>query len=186
MVADHITTIRFELNTLSFYLPSIKLDVNSEVIIRNLVSYEAMIMSESDSLILTRYLELMKGLVDSAEDVKVLKGIIQSKSIKEDEVVKLFSGMNKSIRFTNTHELDDAIAEVNRFYNGLWMVSATKFFKKWRRTAWNFCKVFAALLFLLLMAIQAFCSVYQCPRLSLKSNSQAQHGLRVPSLRSYV
>ncbi|PON64710.1 hypothetical protein PanWU01x14_121850 [Parasponia andersonii] len=95
--------------------------------------------------------------------------------------------MNKSIRLTNTHELDDVITKVNHFYNGLWMVSATRCFKKWRQAAWNLCKVFAALLFLLLMAIQAFCAVYECPRFSFKSNNiQAQQGLRVPSLRSYV
>ncbi|PON55188.1 hypothetical protein TorRG33x02_300110 [Trema orientale] len=129
----------------------------------------------------------MKRLVESAEDVKVPKGIIQSKSIKEDEVVKPFSGMNKSTRFTNTHESDDIIAKVNRIYNGLWMVSATRSFKKWRRATWNLCKVFASLLFLLFMAIQAFCSVYECPRFSFKSNNfQGQQGLPVPSLRSYV
>ncbi|PON55183.1 hypothetical protein TorRG33x02_300060 [Trema orientale] len=41
------------------------------------------------------------------------------------------------------------------------------------------CKVFAALLFLLLMAILIICSVYKCPRFSFKSNNiQAQQGLR--------
>ncbi|PON64708.1 hypothetical protein PanWU01x14_121830 [Parasponia andersonii] len=81
--------------------------------------------------------------------------------------------MNKSVRLTKTRDLDDTIAEVNRFYSGLWMVSVTRFVKMWRRTTWNFSEVLAALLFLLLVAFQAFCLVYECPRFSFKSNNNS-------------
>ena len=51
-ITDHITAIEFERDKTSFKLPLLMLDVNSEVVIRNLVAYEAMSKSESESLIL--------------------------------------------------------------------------------------------------------------------------------------
>lgn len=184
---NHITRIRFDLNTLSFYLPFIKIDVNSEVVLRNLVAYEAMIKSESEPLILTRYIELMSKLVESSEDVRVLKEVIQYESMKDEDVAKLFSGMSKSIRATNTPDLDKQIAAVNDFHNGLWKVSASKFIKKWRWPTWSYCKVLGAFLVLLFMAVQAFCSVYGCHRLSFNSNSSKFHqGFQVLSFRSNI
>ncbi|GMN34547.1 hypothetical protein TIFTF001_042076 [Ficus carica] len=181
--ADHITQIRFELDTRSFHLPIIKIDSNSEVL-GNLVAYEATIKLESDSLILSRYMELMSCLEESPEDVTVLKEVILPKSRKEEDVAKLFSGMSKSIRATNTSDMDKAIADVNQFYKGFWKVSASTFVKKWPRTTGSYCKVLGALLVLLFMAVQAFCSVYKCHRLSLKLNtSQAQQGFQLPSLK---
>ncbi|PON64715.1 hypothetical protein PanWU01x14_121900 [Parasponia andersonii] len=185
----HITSIKFDPNSLSFHLPLVKLSVNSEVIIRNLAAYEAMIKSETEPLILTRYVELMSGLIRTCEDVKVLKdhGIIKMESISDEQVVKLFNGMSKSVKSTNTKNIDEEIEGVTRYYNSLWKVSARKFINKGRSIAGNWCKVFAAVLLLLLMGFQAFCSVYECRRLSFKgNNSQGQHSLRVVSLRSYM
>ncbi|GMN33609.1 hypothetical protein TIFTF001_048273 [Ficus carica] len=152
--------------------------------IRNLVAYEAMIKSESEPLIFTRYIELMSKLVESSEDVRVLKKVIQYESMKDEDVAKLFSGMSKSIRATNTPDLDKQIAAVNDFYNGLWKVSASNFIKKWRGPTWSYCKVLGAFLVLLFMAVQAFCSVYGCHRLSFDSNSSKFHqGFQVLSFR---
>ena len=146
-------------------------------------------------MILSRYMGLVSCLVESPEDVTVLKEVILPKSMKEEDVAKLFSGMSKSIRATNTPDMDKAIAVVNQFYNGFCnqfyngfcKVSASKFVRKWRKTTGSYCKVLGALLVLLFMAVQAFCSVYECHRLSLELNtSQAQQGFQLPSLKSSV
>ncbi|EXC29943.1 hypothetical protein L484_015136 [Morus notabilis] len=190
-VADHITTIRFDPNTVSFHLPFTRLNVNFEVVLRNLGAYEAMVKSEKEPLILNGFVELMNGLIKSADDVMVLKdqGIISKpESINDEKVAKIFSEMNKLIELTNTPDLDMAIEGVTNYYNSLWKVSACKFMNKWRRTVRKWCKVFAVLLILLLMNIQTFCSVFECPRFSFKINytSEAQQGLRLPSFRSYM
>ncbi|GMN72625.1 hypothetical protein TIFTF001_052040 [Ficus carica] len=86
-VADHIIAIRFDPYTVTFYLPFIRLNISSEVIIRNLVAYDVMIKSEKEPLILNRYVDLMIGLIDTADDVKVLKGqgiISKPESISEE------------------------------------------------------------------------------------------------------
>ncbi|GMN21293.1 hypothetical protein TIFTF001_051098 [Ficus carica] len=51
----------------------------------------------------------MSCLVESPEDVPVLKEVILPKSMKEEDVAKLFSGMSKFIRATNTPDMDKAM-----------------------------------------------------------------------------
>ncbi|KAI8018126.1 putative UPF0481 protein [Camellia lanceoleosa] len=78
-----ITTIKFDENSKIFYLHVITLNMNSKVIMRNLVAYEASTVSES--LVFTRYTELMSGIIDTVNDAKLLreKKIILS-SLKSD------------------------------------------------------------------------------------------------------
>jgi len=114
---NHITSIGFDHGTTTFKLPNIKIDVNSEVIIRNLAAFEATSKfdeSESESLVFTQYIELMNGIIETTKDVKVLRhhGILKTESLKDDEVVKIFSGMSKSVQLASTHELYKAIADV--------------------------------------------------------------------------
>ncbi|GMN30464.1 hypothetical protein TIFTF001_048019 [Ficus carica] len=94
--------------------------------------------------------------------------------------------MKKLVEMTNTPDLDMAIEGVRNYYNGLWKVSVFKFMNKCRRTVWKWGKVFVVLLILLLMSIQTFCSVFECPRFSFKigNTSQAQQGLLVSLLES--
>lgn len=89
-----------------------------------------MIKSEKEPLILNRYVDLMNGLIDIADDVKVLKGqgiISKPESISDEQVAKIFREMKKSVEMTNTPDFDMAIEGVRNYYNGLWKVSVFKF-----------------------------------------------------------
>ncbi|XP_062085202.1 putative UPF0481 protein At3g02645 [Humulus lupulus] len=188
-VPAHIKSIKFDSKSISFHLPSIKLSGNSEVIIKNLVAYEALRYYETEPLVLTKYVEIMSHLIRTYEDVKVLKdnGIIEmDQSISEKQVAKVLSGMTKSIQSTNTESINKDIEGVKSYYNGLWKVSARRFIKKGRWIAGQWCKILAVVLLLLLAGFQAFCSVYECSRLSFDSSySQlSQQGLGVVSMRS--
>ncbi|PON68649.1 hypothetical protein TorRG33x02_261290 [Trema orientale] len=165
--SDHITRIKFDPNKVTFHLPSIKLSENSEVIISNLIAYEAMIESGTEQpLFLMRYVDIMSGLIKTPKDIKVLTddGIIKLQSISDEQVVKVFNGASKSVESTNTESVDEAIESVKKHYNKSWKVSTRKFIKKWKWVAGKWCQVIAVLLVLLLMGIQAFCSVYECRR----------------------
>ncbi|KAL5566380.1 hypothetical protein UlMin_029544 [Ulmus minor] len=170
---NHFTNINFNSKTKSLHLPVIRLNVNSEIIIRNLVVYETMIKSESKSHLLTRYLELMSGLIQTSEDVKVLTdyGIIKkSGSIDDEEIAKMFNEMGKPINLTNPLKgiydeqdpLEKAIKDVKSYYDDSWKVSAGKFIKKWGRRAWKLIKFLAVLVIFLLFAAQSVCTVYDC------------------------
>ena len=121
----------------------------------------------SGAVVFTRYTELMNGTIDTGEDVKFLreKGIIVNHLKRDEEVAKLWNGMSKSIRLTKVELLDKAIGDVNKYYNGKFIVKFKKFVTRYVFESRKFLTFFAAILMLLLMSVQALCSVYSCPRI---------------------
>ncbi|KAF2301451.1 hypothetical protein GH714_024361 [Hevea brasiliensis] len=162
---SNISSISFDATTVTFYLPIVSLDVNTEVVLRNLVAYEA--SNASGPLVFTRYTELMNGIIDTEEDVKLLreKGIILNHLKSDGEVADLWNGMSKSIRLTKVPILDKAIEDVNKYYNGRWKIKVENFMKRYVFGSWQFLTLLAAIFLLLLMTLQAYCSVYSCDRL---------------------
>jgi len=146
-----------------FYLPVLKLDVNSEVIMRNLVAYEA--LTKPDFLIFTRYTELMRGIVDTVEDVKLLRkaGIIESSSsLSVEESEELFNGMSKAIGPTKTQKLDENIKKVNKYYHDKRRMNLLRVSKDYVYRSWKFFTVLATVVLLAMTAIETFCAAYDC------------------------
>ncbi|KAK9923043.1 hypothetical protein M0R45_031478 [Rubus argutus] len=109
----------------------------------------------------------MNGIIDTKEDVKLLreKGIILNHLKSDEEVAKLFNGLNRSIRLTKVPFLDNVIEDANKYYNARWKVKMREFFKIYVFGSWQFLALLAAILLVLLMTLQAFCSVYSCSRI---------------------
>ncbi|KAK6912267.1 Protein of unknown function DUF247, plant [Dillenia turbinata] len=160
-----ISSIDFDVKSSTMYLPVVNLDVNAEIIMRNLVAYEASLVS--GPLVFTRYTELMNGIIDTEEDAKLLreKGIVMNRLKKDEEVASLWNGMSKSIKLTKVPSLDKVIEDVNKYYNNRWKVRAGKFVKTYVFGSWRLLTFMAAIFLLLLLTLQAFCSVYSCARL---------------------
>ena len=161
---ESISSISFDAKTRTFYLPIIGLDVNTEVFLRNLVAYESSV--GSGPLVITRYTELMNGIIDSEDDAKILreKGIILNHLKSDKEVADMWNGMSKSLRLSRVLFLDKTIEDVNKFYNSRMKVKMLKFMKSYVFGSWQFLTFLAAIFLLLLMGVQAFCSVYTCSR----------------------
>ncbi|KAJ8755152.1 hypothetical protein K2173_018950 [Erythroxylum novogranatense] len=161
---SNILSITFDPKTRTLYLPTVSLDVNTEVVLRNLVAYEA--SNASGPLVFTRYTELMNGIIDTAEDVKLLreKGIIMNHMKSDEEVANLWNGMSKSIRLTRVPFLDKVIEDVNKHYNGCWKVKLGRFLKVYVFGSWKFLILIGAMCLLLLMGLQTFRSVYSRAR----------------------
>jgi hypothetical protein len=168
-----ISSISFDAKTRTFYLPIISLDVNTEVFLRNLVAYESSV--GSGPLVITRYTELMNGVIDSEDDAKILreKGIILNHLKSDKEVANMWNGMSKSLRLSRVLFLDNAIEDVNKFYNSRMKVKIWKFMKSYVFGSWKVLTFLAAIFLLLLMAVQAFCSVYSCSRFFDKALQQS-------------
>ncbi|KAK3414524.1 hypothetical protein EUGRSUZ_H00384 [Eucalyptus grandis] len=166
-----IKDIRFEERTCTLQLPEIQLGVNSEVVIRNLVAYEAMAIS--GPLVFARFVELMDGLIDTPDDVKLLrKGSIITGHLKDDDVTRLFNGMSDSIEVNGDCELDKTIKKVNEFYNAAPSIKTQNMIERYVYRAWKVLVMVATILFFLLMALQTFCSAYGC---SSSSNKTTKH-----------
>ncbi|KAE9464351.1 hypothetical protein C3L33_03758, partial [Rhododendron williamsianum] len=128
-------------------------------------AYEASIGSES--LAFTRYIELMNGIVDTAEDAKLLreKKIIVNSLKSDADVAQLFNGMSKCVRLTNVPFIDKAIEDVNKYFNNTSAVRVYRRMKNIVYDSWQILTILAVVLLMLLMGVQSFCSVYSCPKL---------------------
>ncbi|KAG6422238.1 hypothetical protein SASPL_118803 [Salvia splendens] len=162
---EGISGVRFDSKTPTFHVPVISLDVNSEVVLRNLVAYEA--CSASGPLVLARYVELMNGIINTEADAKFLcgRGIIVNHLKSDKEVADLWNGMSKSVRLTKVPSLDAVIADVNRFYSQRWKVRMGKLMREYVFGSWKILTFVAAIAMLILMILQAFCQVYSCSRI---------------------
>ncbi|KAK2632024.1 hypothetical protein EUGRSUZ_L02105 [Eucalyptus grandis] len=165
---DYIEQTSFDEKTHTFQLPAIKLSVNSEVVIRNLVAYEA--MATSGPLLFTRFVELMDGLLDHPRDVRLLKkhGIITG-HLKDDEVARLFNGMSHSIDVHGTSQVDKTIKKVNEFYHAAPKIKTQNMIERYVYNFWKVLAMVATILFFLLMVLQTFCSAYSCSTLLNKT-----------------
>ncbi|KAK1358181.1 putative Transmembrane protein [Heracleum sosnowskyi] len=156
-----VMTLGFDSNTSTFFLPTITLDVNTEIVLRNLVAYEA--CNASGPLVFTRYTELMNGIIDTEEDARLLRerGIVLNLLKSDEEVANLWNGMSRSIRLTKVQFLDKMIEDVNKFYNGKWAIKIEKFIKLYVFKSWKILILVAAVLLLVLMSLQVFSSMYR-------------------------
>jgi hypothetical protein len=162
--AGDLSTIAFDAKTVTFHLPVLTLDSNTEIVLRNLVAYEA--ASAAGPLVLARYTELMNGIIDTDEDVAVLRerGVVLNRMKSDGEAARMWNGMTRSVRLTKVAFVDRAIEEVNRYYNGLWRVKTKRLMRKYVFSSWQLLTFLAAIMMLLLTTLQAFCSVYTCSR----------------------
>ncbi|KAI4387080.1 hypothetical protein MLD38_004940 [Melastoma candidum] len=156
--------IRVEEKTMTLYLPRVTVDANTEGLMRNLVAYEA--WSSSGPLVLTRYTELMNGIIDEGEDVRLLReaGVVVNRMKSDGEAAGMWNGMSKSIRLTKVRSLDKAIEDVDRCYNSRLRVKVGKYLRSYVFGSWRLLTLLACVILLLLMSLQAFCSVYNCAR----------------------
>ncbi|KAG6678498.1 putative UPF0481 protein At3g02645 isoform X2 [Carya illinoinensis] len=171
---DHIRHVRFKRETASVKLPVIKVNANSEVIIRNLMAYEVMFKPEVSSRWVFReyireYIQLMSGLVKTGKDVKVLRDhdiLETARYMKDDEVAKIFSGMREP-PFSAQERADHfnwVMRDINHYYNGLLKIKVRKFIKQ-------ILKLFVTILLWLVVALYLFGSVYGYPLVFEKSKS---------------
>ncbi|KAL5559730.1 hypothetical protein UlMin_035941 [Ulmus minor] len=159
-----LETISFDKSSGKFYLPVVDLDENSEVVLRNLVAYEASISPEA--MVFTRYTELMNGIIDSEEDVRILRkcGIVLNRLKSDQEVANLWNGLTKSVSITKVWILDKAIEDTNCYYSMSWKVKMKEKVKRCLSSSWPMLAFIAANLLLLLSAVQAGCSMYNCSK----------------------
>ncbi|WVZ94932.1 hypothetical protein U9M48_040759 [Paspalum notatum var. saurae] len=161
---DGIAGISFDAETATLSLPVLTLDGNTEVVLRNLVAYEA--VAVRGPLVLARYTELMNGIIDTAKDVKILRqsGVVVNRLKSDKEAADMWNGMCRATRISKVPRLDAAIREVNAHRSRRVTAQVQKLLKKYVFKSWRILTLLAAVVLLLMTALQTFCSVYQCNR----------------------
>lgn len=177
-----ISAIEFDAQTATLHLPTISLDVNAVVVLRNLVAYEASIGSRP--LIFSRYVELMNGIIDTAEDAKLLReaGVVLNHLKNDEEVAELWNSMTRSVRLTRVPALDRVIEEVNSYHSSRWRVRTRRFMKNYVAASWECLVLLAVLLLFFIISVQAFCVLYGCglQDSNRENTAMIRHSQRVP------
>ncbi|KAM3270078.1 hypothetical protein P3S67_029984 [Capsicum chacoense] len=161
-IHEGISMIKFEQASSTLYLPVITMNAGSEVILRNLMVYEAA-MSKSKREF-ARYINLMSGIANATEDVRLLRqdGVIIG-DLTDNEIATLFSTMQRSfVRASGSSNVEIAMEKVNKYYDQRLIVRARKGLKKNIYVSWKFLPVALWIFFVLLLIFQTFCSVYGC------------------------
>jgi hypothetical protein len=133
-------------------------------VLRNLVAYEACIAPEV--MVFTRYTELMNGIIDTEEDVRILRevGIILNRLKSDEEVATLWNGMTKSVKVTKVPILDKAIEGANTYYSKSWKAKMNVIMKKYICGSWPCLMFLAANIMILLSTLETACSMYNCSK----------------------
>ncbi|KAK2995977.1 hypothetical protein RJ640_001885 [Escallonia rubra] len=112
-----ILTLSSTILLLLLFLMNSFCQINSEVILRNVVAYMKGQIGRS-SVFGRNMLELMSAIIDTSKDAKLLrqKKIIASALVSEAEVAELFNGMSKSVQLTSVSYIGKAIEDVYKYY----------------------------------------------------------------------
>ncbi|KAI3754413.1 hypothetical protein L1987_54196 [Smallanthus sonchifolius] len=166
MTPGGIRDVEFDDETTTFYLPILCLKPDSEVVLRNLVVYEGLMLKKGTftNLDFTQYVDLMCGIIDSAKDVRVLreKHIIEG-DLEDDEIVKIFNGISKSsMKTEEVSGLQKTVERVNKYYGNVPRVKVYYFMKKYFLAWWKAIAIVFTLLNLMLLVVRGACEVYEC------------------------
>lgn len=157
---------------------------DSEVILRNLVAYEAL-AAKSKRFPLNEYMCLMCGLVANKDDVDYLKSrnVIKG-DMCTNEVVKLFTCMTSSIPVVKTKrksKLLEVTDEVNEVYDSgvltktclllkklaRWLLVILRAIDSFVESSWKIVAFMVCVVVVFVLTSQAYCDVYGCDKKTL-------------------
>ncbi|KAJ4958486.1 hypothetical protein NE237_025597 [Protea cynaroides] len=154
-------------------IPSIRIEDFTETLLRNLIAFEQ--SYEADDQHITYYAAFLDGLINTPEDVELLQkmGIIQNLAREPQEVAYLFNNLLKEVIIEERKNyFSNICCEVNEYYGNQWNQRKASFYNnitKWKaslmenyfNSPWAFISFLAAVILLILTAIQTFCSIKQ-------------------------
>nr|GMD77411.1 putative UPF0481 protein At3g02645 [Ipomoea batatas] len=169
----------------AIYLPEITLKDDSEVVLRNLVAYEAAIATPESSLELAEYVDLMCGIVHTDKDVSLLreKGIVKSDLVRlnDEQVAEIFNRFSRSVGELKVEgsESREVVKQVKAMvenwenkkpWKRLWrfleknVKNAVEFLRKPSAIAMKCALYIFMVLLLVLQIMQAYCQFYGCSK----------------------
>ncbi|KAI5319527.1 hypothetical protein L3X38_039235 [Prunus dulcis] len=143
-------------------IPHVVIDNLRTDLLMNFVAFEQCYSHCSKHV--TSYAAFMSCLIRTPEDVSFLcdKKIVENYLGTDEEVVHFFKNLGKGVTF----DIDESylwklFKEVNEYHRNMWHVRWEGFRSKYFGTPWSFLSALAAVILLLLTAIQTFFTVYE-------------------------
>ncbi|KAF8015759.1 hypothetical protein BT93_H1328 [Corymbia citriodora subsp. variegata] len=154
---QHVKDIRFKNGKLE--IPALSIQDHTESQFRNLIAYEQHCQG-GDINYFTDYVTFMDCLINTSKDVKVLRrtGIIRNYLGDDKVVVQMFNKMGDSVTLSNFY-YSQIFKNVNAYCNRRWNVWMAKLRREYFHSPWAFLSVLAAVVLLLLAAMQTIFSI---------------------------
>ncbi|OAY55398.1 UPF0481 protein At3g47200 [Manihot esculenta] len=154
---NNLFDIDFVNNTIK--IPEIRIEDNTECVLRNLIAYEQLTSSTSPKYF-TDYMVFMDRLINSKRDVELLcpQGIIDNWKGDDESIAILFNKLGEQV-FYGGNLYTDIVNNINEHCKkrrNLWMA---KFRHDYFQSPWSFISVLAAIMLLLLAMTQTVYSV---------------------------
>ncbi|KAL6216978.1 hypothetical protein ACLB2K_010196 [Fragaria x ananassa] len=143
-------------------IPKLRIGLTTELILRNLIAFEQCSMSNHQ--IICHYVILMDKLVDSPKDVELLvkHKIVENLLADDHELSSMFNGLANGIISNSENFYYGALCgKMDKFCNSNWPKWKQNLRSRYFNTPWTTLSVVAAVVLLILTAIQTICSIYQ-------------------------
>eukprot|EP01018_Ginkgo_biloba_P000846 Gb_37284 [translate_table: standard] len=157
-----ISGIEFDIYKFILYLPHLRIDDRTEVVLRNLIALE--ISSSMEEKPVTRYVHFMSNLLSTRKDVSILRkdSIVTNKLGSDKEASKLLNSITKSIESASFPPIDIAEKGVNIYCERNWQIWWAQFWRIDCSQPWLVVSFMAATLLLLMTAAQVVCLFRSC------------------------
>ncbi|KAH7289520.1 hypothetical protein KP509_30G007100 [Ceratopteris richardii] len=159
----NVVDIWFDKASATLFLPRLRIGPDSEAVLRNLAAYEMVALQRAE---VGCYLALMDDLIDTAQDVQVLRlsGVLEHSLRNDEELAEMWNGMCKNLQVLyETSTLAEAYAAIKDHlcrrmrYKKLWELYA-EFSNRYLSAPWLTASVLAATLLLVLTIAQTIYS----------------------------
>lgn len=156
-----IGMIKFDPKNATIFLPRITVQDRTEILSRNLIAYE--MCKPSETMYFTCYVSLMDELIDSEDDVAVLRksGIITNYLGSDSQVAELFNSLCKDVTESEKDAFADLKRDVHAHYTNEIKVQIAELMKEHFSSLWRTLAVTGAILILLLTTVQTIFSIHK-------------------------
>lgn len=154
-----IANIKFDLSKNTICLPRITIHDSTEILFRNLLAFE--MCKPSKPKYVARYVSLMDELIDSEEDVALLRKrkIITNHLGSDAEVAKLFNGLCKGVNVNLEGAFDGLTEKVHNKYNNNFRVQLAELVREYFSSPWKTLGLLGGIALLLLSIVQTIVAI---------------------------
>ncbi|GAY34608.1 hypothetical protein CUMW_284600, partial [Citrus unshiu] len=143
-------------------ISELTIDNGTESLLRNLTDYEQYQNTRYGPLV--SYIDVMDGLINTVKDVKILceSGILTNCLGDEEVVAQMFNRLGVCVRLPPENNYKEMLKNVNKYCDRKWNKWMANLWHNYFNTPWAIISFFAALVLLILAAVQTVFSVLAC------------------------
>ncbi|KDO38372.1 hypothetical protein CISIN_1g036891mg [Citrus sinensis] len=138
-------------------ISELTIDNGTESLLRNLTDYEQYQNTRYGPLV--SYIDVMDGLINTVKDVKILceSGILTNCLGDEEVVAQMFNRLGVCVRLPPENNYKEMLKNVNKYCDRKWNKWMANLWHNYFNTPWAIISFFAALVLLILAAVQTQC-----------------------------